>query len=143
VVLQPRLQARVAARHADPERDATLWHRVLLMGGTLGAGAYGGYFGAAQGVLLMGLLGSLVPESLQRLNGVKNLLALVVNGVAAVTFLLVAREHIDARVVALIAAGSLLGGVLGSRYGRRLPPTALRVLIVVVGVVAIIRVVSA
>jgi uncharacterized membrane protein YfcA len=142
VVLQPRLQARVAARHADPDRDASRWHRVLLMGGTLGAGMYGGYFGAAQGVLLMGLLGALVPESLQRLNGVKNVLALIVNSVAALTFLVVARDHIDGRVVALIAAGSLLGGVLGSRYGRRLPPGVLRATIVVVGLVAIVKVVT-
>ena len=64
------------------------------------------------------------------------------NSVAALTFLVVARDHIDGRVVALIAAGSLLGGVLGSRYGRRLPPTALRVIIVVVGLVAIVKVVT-
>ncbi|WP_426567126.1 sulfite exporter TauE/SafE family protein [Angustibacter sp. McL0619] len=142
VLLQPRMQARVAARHADPERSQPWWNRALLMGGTFGAGAYGGYFGAAQGVLLMGLLGSLVPEDLQRLNAVKNLLALIVNTVAAVTFLLVAREHIDVAIVLLIAAGSLLGGVLGSRYGRRLPPRALRAVIVGVGVVAIVKVVT-
>ena len=142
VVLQPRLQARVAARHADPEQDNSRWHHVLLLGGTFGAGVYGGYFGAAQGVLLMGLLGSLVPEHLQRLNAVKNVLALVVNAVAAVTFLLVAREHVDGAVVLLIAAGSLVGGVLGARFGRRLPPRVLRGLIVVVGVVAIVKVVT-
>ncbi|GAB3599190.1 sulfite exporter TauE/SafE family protein [Angustibacter peucedani] len=142
VVLQPRLQARVAARHADPDVAQPWWHRPLVLGGTFGAGVYGGYFGAAQGVLLMGLLGSLVPESLQRLNAVKNLLALVVNAVAAVTFALVAREHIDPAVVGLVAAGSLCGGVVGSRYGRRLPPGVLRALIVVVGVVAIVRVVT-
>jgi uncharacterized protein len=142
VVLQPRLQARVLARRADPDVGRSRLHEPLLLGGTLGAGAYGGYFGAAQGVLLMGLLGSLVPESMQRLNAVKNVLSLVVNTVAAVTFLVVARDHIDPAAVALVAAGSLVGGVLGARFGRRLPPDVLRVLIVVVGLVAIVRVLS-
>lgn len=142
VVLQPRLQRRVAARHESPDAQHPWWHRPLLLGGTFGAGVYGGYFGAAQGVLLMGLLGSLVPEPLQRLNAVKNLLALVVNTVAAVTFAIVAREHIAPGAVGLIAAGTLLGGMVGSRYGRRLPPAVLRGLIVAVGLVAIVRVVS-
>jgi uncharacterized protein len=142
VVLQPRLQARVLARQQLPGGGHSRLHRPLLLGGTFGAGAYGGYFGAAQGVLLMGLLGSLVPESMQRLNAVKNVLALVVNSVAAVVFMVVAREHVDGPAVALVAAGSLVGGVLGARFGRRLPPAVLRALIVVVGVVAIVRVVS-
>jgi uncharacterized membrane protein YfcA len=140
VVLQPRLQRRVLERLARPDAGAGRLHRPLLLGGTLGAGAYGGYFGAAQGVLLMGMLGSLVPESLQRLNAVKNVLTLVVNSVAAVTFLLVAREHIDPPAVALVALGSVVGGVLGARFGRRLPPLVLRWVIVVVGVVAIVKV---
>jgi uncharacterized membrane protein YfcA len=142
VVLQPRLQARVLARHADPDVGHNRWHQPLLLGGTFGAGAYGGYFGAAQGVLLMGLLGSLVPESMQRLNAVKNVLSLVVNSVAAVTFVIVARDHIDPAAVGLVAAGSLVGGLLGARFGRRLPPTVLRGLIVVVGLVAIARVLT-
>ncbi|MGN6610803.1 MAG: sulfite exporter TauE/SafE family protein [Angustibacter sp.] len=142
VVLQPRLQARVLARHADPDVGHSRWHQPLLLGGTYGAGAYGGYFGAAQGVLLMGLLGSLVPESMQRLNAVKNVLSLVVNSVAAVTFAIVARDHIDPAAVGLVAAGSLVGGLLGARFGRRLPPTVLRGLIVVVGLVAIARVLT-
>ncbi|MGN6301185.1 MAG: sulfite exporter TauE/SafE family protein [Angustibacter sp.] len=142
VVLQPRLQARVLARQSDPEAGHQRLHQPLLLGGTYGAGAYGGYFGAAQGVLLMGLLGSLVPESMQRLNAVKNVLSLVVNSVAAVTFAIVARDHIDPAAVGLVAAGSLVGGLLGARFGRRLPPTVLRGLIVVVGLVAIARVLT-
>lgn len=142
VVLQPRLQAKVLTRQADPDVGHNRLHGPLLLGGTLGAGAYGGYFGAAQGVLLMGLLGSLVPEPMQRLNAVKNVLSLVVNSVAAVTFLVVARDHIDLPAVALVAAGSLVGGMLGARFGRRLPPNVLRVLIVVVGLVAIARVLT-
>ncbi|HET8615761.1 MAG TPA: sulfite exporter TauE/SafE family protein [Actinomycetales bacterium] len=142
VLVQPRLQRRLQRRLDRPDAAVGRLHAPVLLSGTFGAGAYGGYFGAAQGVLLMGLLGSLVPEPLQRLNAVKNVLALVVNSVAAVTFLVVAREHIDLAAVGLVAAGSLVGGVLGARFGRRLPPTVLRWVIVVVGVVAIVKVLS-
>jgi uncharacterized membrane protein YfcA len=142
VLAQPRMQAAVAAHRERNGSSAGRGHDVLAMVGTYLAGVYGGYFGAAQGVLLIGVLGSLLPEPLQRVNALKNLLSLVVNGVAALVFVLVAFGRIDWRVVALIAGGSLVGGFLGARYGRRLPPVVLRGLIVVVGVVAIGRVVT-
>lgn len=142
VVTQPRIQAAVARRRESRPSSSGRAHRVLVTGGTYVAGAYGGYFGAAQGVLLVGLLGSLLPDPLQRINALKNLLSLVVNCVAAVVFVTVARDSIDWRVVGLIATGSLAGGVIGSRYGRRLPPPVLRGFIVVVGIVAIVRVLS-
>jgi uncharacterized membrane protein YfcA len=104
---------------------------------TLGTGVYGGYFGAAQGVLLMGFLGLLLAESLQRQNALKNVLAGLVNFVAAIVF--VATAHIDWAAAGLIAAGSILGGVLGARIGRRLPPAALRAVIVVVGLIAVVK----
>ena len=110
-----------------------------MAGGVLLAGMYGGYFGAAQGVLLMGLFSALSAEPLQRLNGYKNVLALIVNFVAALLFVAFAREHVDWRVVALIAGGSFVGGVLGARIGRRIPPGVLRLLIVAIGVVAIVK----
>lgn len=142
VVLQPRIQAAVARRQEQRGAGPGRGRDALAMAGTYAAGAYGGYFGAAQGVLLVGLLGSLLPESLQRVNGLKNLLSLVVNSVSAVVFVLVARDQIEWPVVGLIAAGSLVGGFLGARYGRRLPPTILRALIVVVGVAAIVQVLT-
>jgi len=124
-----RLAGREPGRHEAPSRR--LW------GATLGAGAYGGYFGAAQGVLLMGLLATFHGGDVQRNNAVKNILAGTANLVAAVVFVIVARP--DWPVVALIAAGSTVGGVIGAGVGRRLSPAALRGLIVVVGLVAIVQ----
>ena len=133
VVAGPALNRRLAARRGDrgetPSR--TLW------GATVGAGAYGGYFGAAQGVLLMGLLGALHGGDIQRNNAVKNLLTGTANMVAAVVFVILARP--DWWCVALVAAGSTLGGLIGARIGQRLRPSVLRAMIVVVGLVAIVK----
>jgi uncharacterized membrane protein YfcA len=101
------------------------------------AGIYGGYFGAAQGVLLIGLLGIALGDTLQRINAVKNVLCGLVNGLAAVVFVIA--THVDWGAAGLIAAGSIIGGQLGARIGRRLPPWGLRVLIVCVGVTALVR----
>jgi uncharacterized membrane protein YfcA len=108
-----------------------LWVLVFL------AGIYGGYFGAAQGVLLIGMLGITLNDSLQRINAAKNVLAGLVNGLAAVVFIIA--THIDWGVAGLIAAGSIIGGQLGARIGRRLPPWGLRVVIVCVGVAALVK----
>ncbi|MCQ4041171.1 sulfite exporter TauE/SafE family protein [Streptantibioticus rubrisoli] len=132
VVLQPRIARAVAARRGNAAQQKTSW---VLVAGVFATGVYGGYFGAAQGVLLIGLLGTLLHEDLQRINAVKNVLALLVNGVAAVVFLFVA--HFDWSAVLLIAAGSVIGGQAGARLGRRLSSTVLRVVIVAVGLVAI------
>lgn len=140
VVLQPRIARATAARRAA-RPDGRHGIGPLVLGGVLLAGVYGGYFGAAQGVLLVGLLGSLLDESLQRVNAIKNYLSSVVNGVAAVTFLIVRPQAVSWPAVALIAVGSILGGLIGARIGRRLPTPVLRGVIVVVGVVAIVRLV--
>jgi len=135
VIFQPRLSAWVAARaehRPESTRDGAWW----VWPGVLLTGVYGGYFGAAQGVLLMAVLGIGINEGLQRLNAVKNVLAAVVNGVAGLLFALVA--DVDWRLVALIGAGSVIGGYLGAKVGRRLHPTVLRAVIVVVGVVALV-----
>jgi uncharacterized membrane protein YfcA len=135
VVLGPRISravaARAEARGGLPDHGAPwVWPAVA------GAGVYGGYFGAAQGVLLMAILGIGVTDSLQRHNATKNVLALLVNAVAAVVFLFVA--DVDWLVVLLVAVGSMVGGQIGATVGRRLPPVALRGVIVVVGVVALV-----
>ena len=145
VVLGPRIQRRVTARAEARGGVAEhgvwwVWPAVLL------AGVYGGYFGAAQGVLLMAILGIGVIDSMQRHNATKNVLALIVNGVAAIAFIVLefvdvpglAGGHIDWASSALIAVGSTIGGQLGATVGRRLPPDVLRAVIVVVGVVAVV-----
>jgi uncharacterized membrane protein YfcA len=137
VLFQPRISAWVAARHdaagAAPRNPVSgawwVWPAVLL------AGVYGGYFGAAQGVLLMGIMGVGITETLQRLNALKNVLAAIVNAVAGLLFAVVA--DVDWRIVALIGAGSVIGGQVGATVGRRLPAPVLRAVIVVVGLVAL------
>ena len=134
VVLQPTISRRVALRRegrGTVHEHGPLWVWVLVFA----TGVYGGYFGAAQGVLLMAVMGIGIQETLQRLNAVKNVLAGLVNGVAAVIFMVVA--EVDWVVAALIAVGSVVGGQLGATVGRRLPPLVLRIVIVLVGVAAL------
>jgi uncharacterized membrane protein YfcA len=114
-------------------------HQVAIITGVFVLGVYGGYFGAAQGVLLVGLLSVLTIESLQSITGLKNLLTTVVNALAAVTFMIVSWHSVDWTVVLLIAVGATLGGVAGARVGRRMSPIFLRTVIVVVGVAALGR----
>ncbi|HSY15397.1 MAG TPA: sulfite exporter TauE/SafE family protein [Jatrophihabitantaceae bacterium] len=135
VVLGPALNRRLArtGRAARAETTPLLWAV------TFATAVYGGYFGAAQGVLLMGLFGLLLAETLQRQNALKNVLAGLVNLVAAVVFMITAQ--LDWAAAGLVAAGAILGGMLGARIGRRLPPLALRALIVVIGIVAILKLV--
>jgi uncharacterized membrane protein YfcA len=133
VVVQPKLSEWLGGRQRHPHGGPWLWL------GVLASGVYGGYFGAAQGVILLGLLATFLAEDLQRVNAVKNVLAGVVNAAAAVLFILVA--PVNWAIVVCIAAGSVLGGLAGASIGRRLPPMALRILIVIVGVTAIIKLV--
>ena len=120
VVLGPRLQVAAAARHSDA---IVPWHQPVMMGGVLVAGIYGGYFGAAQGVILVGLLSALSSEPLQRLNGYKNVLGTVVNAVAALTFMLVAWDRIDWPAAGLVAIGALAGATSARRSGADCRPT--------------------
>ena len=133
VVLQPRLDALVAERRPPPDAHGT----GLPRAGVYLAGIYGGYFGAAQGILLIAILGLALPDDLQRVNALKNVLAGVVNGVAAIIFIVLA--DVAWGPAALIAAGSVVGAQLAARYGRRLSPQALRAVVVVVGIAAIVQ----
>ena len=130
VAVQPWLARRLSAQRRREHGGPWLFLSVF------GSGVYGGYFGAAQGVILMALLGTFVADDLQRLNGTKNCLALAVNAVSAVVFVIA--THIAWGAAGLIALGAVVGGQLGGVMGRRLPPVALRVVIIAVGVTATI-----
>lgn len=151
VIFQPRLQAWVRRRKADPTAEVpgqpagaaepqvpsrpispALWILVFA------AGIYGGYFVAAQGVLLMGILGVFMAGTLVHANAVKTWLSLAVNLIAAASYLLFAFDRIDWRAVLLIAVSSMVGGSLGARIGRRINPNWLRAVIVVVGLAGLV-----
>ncbi|MCW2651449.1 MAG: hypothetical protein JWR32_2425 [Mycobacterium sp.] len=142
VIVGPRIQAWARRRAEESGRsvdEQSPRRTAALLAGTFAVGVYGGYFTAAQGILLIGVMGALLPESMQRMNAAKNLLALVVNIVAAVAYTLVAFHRISWAAAGLIAIGSLIGGWLGAHYGRRLSPNALRAVIVVVGLIGLYR----
>ena len=129
VAVQPRITAWLRARRDDRPHSTA-----ALTAGVSASGVYGGYFGAAQGVILMAVLGVLYDHDLQRANGAKNLMASAANVAAAIVFSLSGRVNWGAAV--LLAIGSLVGGSLGARVGRRLPDRVMRSAVVVVGVVA-------
>lgn len=139
VVVQPRLQRWMMRRREGehhPHGGPVLWAGVLF------AGMYGGYFGAAQGIILIALLGIMLDDDLQRVNAGKNVLSAVVNGTAALLFTLMwlfADTKVSWLAVLMIAAGSTCGGMIGARVGRRIPPLVLRGVIVAVGVAAIVN----
>ncbi len=145
VITQTRIQRWVrmrAAKAGKSETHLSTGRRSLLVAGTFGTGIYGGYFSAAQGILLIGIMGALLPDDVQRLNAAKNLLTLLVNLVSGLAFTLVAFDRVNWAAAGLIAVGSLIGGFIGAGIGRRLSPIVLRSLIVVLGIFAIYRIVS-
>lgn len=133
VAVQPLIARKLAARGADrhPHGGIALLLCVFV------TAVYGGYFGASQGVILVALMGILMTADLQRLNAIKNVFVAVANLVSGVVFVFIA--DVDWSVVGLLAGGSVLGGLIGARIGRRLRPFWLRAAIVVVGLVAIVQ----
>lgn len=134
--------ALMAFKPAPSEDHAPI--RAHQLPGTVGTfltGIYGGYFGAAQGVILLAVLRLAFGDDLHRLNAIKNVLAGIANGVAAVLF--IAAADVAWGAAALIAGGSIAGGFLGSHYGRRLPEVWLRRIVIVGGtLVAVILLVD-
>jgi len=134
IVLQPLIAKRAVVSAAEtPSRSVTPALLICLFL----VGIYGGYFGGGQGIMLLAILGLFLHESLQKVNGTKNVLAATANAVGAVAFTIAG--HVAWEPALLIAAGSSVGGILGVRYGRRLSPQLLRGVIVAVGIVTIVR----
>ncbi|MFE4198854.1 sulfite exporter TauE/SafE family protein [Paenarthrobacter sp. NPDC056912] len=138
VLFQPKMQAWVKNREQNPEhaiRDRS--HGLLLVVLVYLAGVYGGYFVAAQGILLVGILGVFLSGTMQNANAMKNFLVLGVNMVAAISYLIFAFDRINWLVVLLIAVSSTIGGLVGAKVGRRLSPRVLRAVIFTLGIVAL------
>ena len=131
VVLQPWLSGYLAQH---PERPGHAW---ALRIGVFLTSVYGGYFGAAQGVIFIGVLGAFIKDDLKRLNALKNVLAVIVNGTAAIVFVVFA--HIAWFAAVLIGVSSVVGGQLGAVAARRLDPRVLRGIIVVAGLAAFVK----
>lgn len=155
VVGQPALSRYLKSRSVRRAERAGREHVAASVGDTLSTGRYvlvllvvfltaiyGGYFAAAQGIILIALLGLLLPDDLQRLNGLKNVLVLVVNTVSASTYIIVGHDRLNWIAVICIAIGSLIGGYFGARVGRKFSPVLLRTIIVILGLVAIWRILT-
>ncbi|MDQ6614046.1 MAG: sulfite exporter TauE/SafE family protein [Actinomycetota bacterium] len=134
---QPRLSARLARRRSASEEAGPTHGGPALFGTVYLTGVYGGYFGAAQGVILIALLGIFLEEDLQRVNAAKNVLAALVNGVAALLF--IAAAHVAWGAAGALAVGATIGGQVGAKVGRRLPEALLRWIIVAVGTAVAVR----
>lgn len=145
VLIGPTIRARLVGGPPDLERSAALppafpgrASRLASVIGAFGLGIYGGYFSAAQGILLIALLSITSTLRMTELNAIKNLTVAAVNVIAAGVFLIVSPELIDWQLVAPVAAGATVGGLVGGRFARRLPDKAFRGFVVVVGVVTVV-----
>lgn len=127
VGLQPLLLRRTRRADAADSRS----RGVALGASVFGASVYGGYFSAAQGIILLGLFGLFIPGDVQAQNALKNLLQAVVNVVAAGFFLITATVNL--MFVLAVAIGSLVGAPLGAWLARRTPPSVFRAVVAVFG----------
>jgi uncharacterized membrane protein YfcA len=132
VLVQPTVARRRAERGHRAEHPGP-----LLQSGTFLTSIYGGYFGAAQGVVLLGLFGITLDDDMQRLNAAKNVVAAAINAVGALFF--IASTDIAWKVAGLLFVGSTVGGQIGAVVGRRMPPQILRATIAIVGTAVAIR----
>lgn len=136
VLLGPTIQRWTSARRPTDTAAETVPLR--LQAGMLLAGVYGGYFGAAQGVIVIGMLGATFDDEPNHLNALKNAAVGTVNLVAAVVFL-VHGGGVDWPAALLLGAGAVLGGITGARLGRHIPRNVLRGIIATVGTVAAVK----
>jgi hypothetical protein len=131
--VQPLLKRALGGTAHSPPRTRP----ILLAGGTFAASVYGGYFGAGLGVMLLAILGLALPDSIVRTSGLRTALSILVNGVAAVVFLI--HGGLAWEAVGLLAAGSLVGGWIGAQVALSIPAWALRAVVVVIGLVTVVK----
>ena len=124
--LQPFLASRLR-RHGTVEHT----HAALLHAGTFLAAVYGAYFGAGLGVVLLAVLCTALPQPLVRVNGLRSVIALVVNTIAVMIF--VARAHVAWQAAGLMVICALVGGYVGARVSRRIPTQVLRLAVIAIG----------
>jgi hypothetical protein len=129
LAFQQRLRAMVGHPRDMSERRRTVGlHVIVFLGAT-----YGGYFGAALGIMLVASLGLLLDEALARINALKNAISAMVAIGTVVAFGVLG--PVDWAAAGIVAPASVAGGYLGARLARRLPASALRAAIVVAGLV--------
>jgi len=123
-------------RDMSPRRRTVTLHLLVGVGSV-----YGGYFGAALGVMLVAALGLILDESLKRINALKNAISALVGLITVLVFALYG--PVDWVDVLLLAPATIVGGYVGARVARRLPPIILRVVIVtlsfVVGIILLVK----
>jgi uncharacterized protein len=134
---QEPIKRRIVRRDAADAEAESRRPPVALLLAAGGGAVYGGYFGAGLGMMLLAALGFALPGTLNKLNAVKQLLSLVINVVAALFF--VFSGKVVWPYVAVMAAGSLLGGNLGGRIASRINPRILRAVVVVLGLAVAVK----
>jgi uncharacterized membrane protein YfcA len=120
----------LVARRADTSAPPSRARTIAAVAIQIAIGAYGGYFGAAMGIVMLASL-ALLPGGIQTRIAIKNLLSAAANGVAAITF--VASGLIDAHAALIMVPAAMLGGFAGGHVARRTPPRAVRALVVAIG----------
>jgi uncharacterized protein len=130
--LAPVITKRLA--HVDHDHRARRWG---LFVGIFVVAVYGGYFGAGMGILLLAVMALSLPFEIQELQGLRSVLSLIINALAAIIFL--ARGHLIVDAVYMFLIGTLLGGWLGAMLILRLSPNVVRVVIIAVGLITTVR----
>lgn len=133
LLVQERVGRWVVARAAAHPRK----HAAALWLVQLAIGVYGGYFGAGIGILMLAAMAIFLPEDLQAANGMKNFLAVLINGIAAAYFIFIGAAVLP--VALMMMAAAIAGGFVGARTAQRMSPVLLRAAVVIFGVLVAVR----
>lgn len=131
ILLQGALRRRAGATPPRASMGARGPRLAAVMTCQLAVGIYGGYFGAAMGIVMLAFLALVLPDDIQRRNAVKNFLAVLINGTASVYFL--ASGLVNRRAALLMMAGAIGGGFVGGRLARRASARLVRRIVVTIG----------